>query len=85
MSGGHFDYQQYHINEIASEIEHLIERNKESHTYSDRTISEMKEAVELLQKSYVYAHRIDWLVSADDGEETFHTRLSEDLQKLKEV
>lgn len=25
--------------------------------------------------------RIDWLIAGDDGEETFHRRLKEDLEK----
>jgi hypothetical protein len=27
MSGGHFDYKQWHINQIADDVEKLIERN----------------------------------------------------------
>jgi hypothetical protein len=30
----------------------------------------------------VYAHRVDWLVSGDDGEESFMKRFDEDLNKL---
>jgi hypothetical protein len=30
----------------------------------------------------VYAQRVDWLVSGDDGEESFITRLAEDLKEL---
>ena len=29
-----------------------------------------------------YAQRVDWLVSGDDGEESFHERLKEDLDDL---
>lgn len=31
----------------------------------------------------VYAQRIDWLLSGDDGEDNFHLRLKEDLANLK--
>jgi len=30
------------------------------------------------------AHRIDWLMAGDDGEDTFHERLANDLAKLQE-
>ena len=50
--------------------------------YPDETIDKMKEAVKLLRTAQVYAHRIDWLVSGDDSEESFHKRLKDDLEKL---
>ena len=46
-------------------------------------IIELKIGVEKLKEAYVYAQRIDWLLSGDDGEETFIERLKEDLDKLK--
>jgi hypothetical protein len=42
----------------------------------------MKEAVNVLRVAQIYAHRIDWLFSGDDGEESFLKRLDEDLEKL---
>lgn len=51
--------------------------------YSDETIAEFKNAIEILKKAYIYAQRIDWLLSGDDGEESFHERLKEELQQLK--
>lgn len=47
------------------------------------TLAEFRKAVEYLRRAYVYAHRIDWLLSGDDGEETFHERLRQDLEALK--
>ena len=51
-------------------------------TYSEETIRQFKEAIRLLNIAGVYAQRIDWFLSGDDGEETFHERLKEDLSKL---
>lgn len=92
MSGGHFDYDQYKISQIAESIESLIYRNdsKEKNEYGDslgygfskETIKEFEKAVKILKEAAVYAQRIDWLVSGDDGEETFHKRLKSDLEKL---
>jgi hypothetical protein len=50
--------------------------------YSDEVIEEFKKGVEILRKAHVYAQRIDWLISCDDSEESFHRRLKEDLDKL---
>lgn len=52
---------------------------KYEYDFSDETINEFKNAVKYLRLAYTYATRIDWLISGDDGEETFHERLKEDL------
>ena len=114
MSGGSFDYYQWHIDDIANSIENYIyghsidedrieeyikdhwleEEEKEyvlknkhtlpnSYGYSKETIKEFKKGLAILKKAYVYAQRIDWLLSGDDGEESFHERLKEELDNLK--
>lgn len=50
--------------------------------YSAETLEKFKEAVDILRKGAVFARRIDWLLSDDDGEKSFHERLESDLQKL---
>jgi hypothetical protein len=50
--------------------------------YPDDIIEEFKTGVDILRKAHVYAQRIDWLISGDDGEESFRERLKEDLDKL---
>lgn len=119
MSGGHFEYHQYYIDEIADSIDTYIngedvdedeiedikreyERGYSSldeneynyvlehhHTipnrynFSEETIDEMKRGLEILKKASIYAQRIDWLISGDDGEEEFHEHLNEELNDLK--
>ena len=89
MSGGHFEYQQYKINDIAESIDELIKTNNDidewgwGYNYSDETIEEFKKASKMLKISAIYAQRIDWLVSGDDGEESFHKRLKDDLNDLE--
>lgn len=78
MSGGYFDYNQYKISEIADDVEQLILGNTE---YSEETIKEFREGLEALNKAAIYAQRIDWLVSGDDGEDSFHRRLAEETGK----
>ncbi|WP_368336993.1 hypothetical protein [Parabacteroides merdae] len=167
MSGGHFDYQQYHINDIANSIEQEIEEaakpkpplvwreevsvfrkiddwqsagiNKGFKTYdeavlhlkadkaykfiweyekygkriaefmegdklievreikyqeyedgeyytdyTEETIQIFRDAVKVLRKAAIYANRIDWLLSGDDGEDNFKERLEKELKKLEE-
>ena len=81
MSGGHFDYQQSRIMDIYISIEAYISDNKYNNNYNEETIKELKKAVDVLKVGYIYAHRIDWLLSGDDGEEAFHKRLKEELNK----
>ena len=50
--------------------------------HPDEIIEKFKEAVDILRKAEVYAQRIDWYLSGDDGDETFIKRLKEDLEKL---
>jgi len=77
MSGGHFNYRQSAIWEIAEEIQHLIDTNDVEddfgykREFSTEVLAKFHEAVRILRKGYAYAQRIDWLVSCDDGEEMF--------------
>lgn len=168
MSGGHFDYYQYHIDDIADKLEksladieyakeigtvkkkevyghllsvdgkkywpnwllnvlhrhdnredvikHLVDfhyiYNKDGKIYYDDgetyevvvydgereewsdgnwhleiedqdVVDEFKRGLKILRTAAIYAQRIDWLLSGDDGEESFKRRLKEDLDKLE--
>lgn len=50
--------------------------------YSEETINEFKNAIRNLRMAQVYAQRVDWLISGDDGEDSFHRRLAEDLTNI---
>lgn len=52
--------------------------------YTEETLQEFRNGIAALRRAYVYAQRIDWLLSGDDGEESFHRRLSDELGKLNE-
>lgn len=84
MSGGHFDYKQFELSDLGEQIEKFIYERDHGYStkYSRETINEFRRAVHFLEKAQIYVQRIDWLVSCDDSEETFHKRLMEDLQKL---
>jgi len=91
MSGGHFQYKQWEIGNIADEIEQIIIDNdseelneygdKKGYGYSEETIDEFKNALTTLRLAHIYVQRIDWLVSGDDGEDNFHSRLKHDMGK----
>ena len=53
-------------------------------TYSPEVQSRMRDAVSVIRKAYVYAQRIDWYLSGDDGEGSFLSRLDEELRELEE-
>lgn len=92
MSGGHFEYNQYKIRYIADEIEQLIRDNdstekdeyghEKGHHFTPETVAKFKEAFATLRKAQAMAQRVDWLVSGDDGEDSFHRRWAEEMAKL---
>ena len=110
MSGGHWDYLQYRLTDVAEDIGKLIEKNgqpksaeelKEErwrddewyekypedlnhYKYSDEVIEQFKHAEKTIWIAQTYMQRLDWLLSGDDGEESFLKRLDEDLKKLQD-
>ena len=53
--------------------------------YKDEVVEKMKEGLDIIRKAFVYAQRIDYLLSGDDGEKSFLNRLQKDLDKLNET
>lgn len=115
MSGGHFDYEQYHIQDIIDSIERYLDGAEiddpeyyiknyfmdpqspeanyirehgrtipNTYEFGEETLKEFRKGLEVLKKAYVYSQRIDWLLSGDDGEDSFHERLKEELNELKQ-
>lgn len=82
MSGGHFGYSQQVVNEIADEIEKLA-LSPEFEDYPEGIKIEFMRGMAHLRLGYVYAQRIDWLLSGDDSEATFLTRLKSDLAEVR--
>lgn len=91
ISGGHFDYQQYRLEDIASTINELIGTNDDERLdeygypkgsgYSPETIARFREASHALRRARDMAQRVDWLVSGDDGEESFHRRWEKEVRR----
>lgn len=84
MSGGYFQHHQYLISDIADEIKMVIIKNKDSeYKLSQKTINEFLKAIKILKQAKIYADRIDWLLSYDDSEKSFHERLQEELKEAE--
>lgn len=106
MSGGHFNYEQYQISQLAEDISYEIDKmgkeipedqqwhgkewleghpeDRRHHQYSPEIVARFKEAVQVLKRATIYAERIDYLLSGDDGDESFIKRMNEDLKKLEQ-
>ena len=89
MSGGHIFYQQYRIEELAWEIENLIETNDDEtldqygerigNGYPPEIIDKFEETAHTLRQAAEMVQRIDYLVSGDDGPDTFLRLWQEDI------
>lgn len=89
MSGGTFDYAQHNILNIYEDIQSYINNQGKETEYGDKyeifepeVLKRLEDAIECLKKAYVYAHRVDYYLAGDDGEESFLRRLKEELDKL---
>lgn len=84
ISGGHFQHQQYIISDIANSIKSEIIKNRDAeHKFSQKTINEFRKGINILKQAEIYANRIDWLLSCDDSEKTFHEMLNDDLKGVE--
>lgn len=50
---------------------------------TDETIETMKEAYRQIRIAEIYATRMDWMMSGDDGEDDLQERLNEDLETFE--
>jgi hypothetical protein len=72
MSGGYLTYNDRHIGYMLTDIKEEIDRN--DHRFDEKTMNKFREAVKILEKASIMVNRIDYLLSGDDSEETFHER-----------
>ena len=86
MSGGHFSYNQHIISDEARVIDDIIKNNnikdeyEWSHDFSNETLDKFREASHTLKQASEMLQRIDWLISGDDGEESFHERWDKEVR-----
>ena len=88
MSGGYFEYQQYHIQDIIEKLEETkvkIENDEEYYEYDRKQelLQEISKGLDYLNLATIYTQRLDWLFSGDDGEDSFFERLKEEVEKYE--
>ena len=81
MSGGSLDYFYSRIDEPIQIISEKIKWGKK--TWSSKTLRKFNMAIKYLRVAQIYSKRIEWLLSGDDGEESFHERLKDELEDFK--
>ena len=81
MSGGSLDYFYSRIDEPVQIISEKIKWGKK--IWSLKTLRKFKMAIKYLKIAQIYTKRIEWLLSGDDGEDSFHERLREELEDYK--
>ncbi len=102
MSGGYFDYKEWHIDQIADDVESYISKcdRKEEKDWgyedengkyipyvyeeSEEVLNEFRKGLKILRQAFVYAKRIDYLLSGDDGDESFLEHLKQELEALND-
>jgi hypothetical protein len=87
MSGGHFYIGSPHqIRMVVEEIEDVLSKDMECgkycvDVYSAKTIWEIRRCARRLHAAALLLQRVDYLLCGDYSEDTFHERISEDLQE----
>ena len=94
MSGGYFDYVQSRLTwDVEEQLRDLLNPAKYSERfsfddcedpYSEEDRQEFRNALYHTKKAAIYLQRVDWYVSGDDGQDSFHERLKEELEELEE-
>lgn len=95
MSGGHFEYKQYTLGAIAEDIDRLINKAlnyldnppkeddyERCYQYRQETIDKFTQTRDALIEAAKMVQRVDWLVSGDDSEDSFHKRWQEEIKEL---
>ena len=90
MSGGYVSYNQHRVCEIAEDIQRLVATNGDKKTdeygiktrrdYPPEIIERFKEAAHTLEQAADMVQRVDWLVSGDDGENSFLERWENEVR-----
>lgn len=87
MSGGHFNYIQDDLLGIAEDLQILIDNEGEipennpdwyRYDFAKETVDKLQETCRILVLAAKMLRRVDWLVSADDGEDSFHRRWAQE-------
>ena len=83
MSGGRFGFVQYNLSDVADSIREHREREMKDPDYPlPADIAEkFEEAAKTCELASVMVQRVDWLLSGDDGYDSFRERWAEEVKK----
>ena len=79
MSGGSLDYFYFRFEEPLSTISKEIKWGKNK--WAPETLLAFQNSIRYLKIAQIYAQRVEWLLSGDDGEDSFIERLKEELEE----
>ena len=79
MSGGYFDYDQYRLIDIINKLDERENSIEPDEKFDEVTEDLIQDAKVIAQLAQIFLQRVDWLLSWDDGPETFKERIKEDL------
>lgn len=80
MSGGYFDYNQYRLIDIINKLDERENSIEPDEKFDEVTEDLIQDAKVIAQLAQIFLQRVDWLLSGDDGPETFKERIKEDLK-----
>ena len=90
MSGGYFDYKEYHIGVIAAEIKYILDNFDEfedlleDKSTREVVLAKLKEGYFIMQLAKTFATRIYYWLDGDDSTESFIKRLDKEISELEE-
>ena len=70
MSGGYWEYKQYEFQRIADDIDAMI--MTDDGAFTEETLLKFKNAEYYMRMAFVFANAIDYLLSDDYSEKSFH-------------
>lgn len=79
MSGGSMNYFAFTFDEPLAIISKEIKWGKNK--WTPETLLEFQNAVNYLKLAQIYSRRVEWILSGDDGENSFIKRLKEELEE----
>jgi hypothetical protein len=72
MSGGHFDYREYRLNEVADELEDVLAFPDSYCIGAEPTTSNIAKLRDECRKLFKLIKSADYMLSADSGEDEFN-------------
>ena len=78
-------FNDYHkIFDLIYVLDDLLDSEEIYNKYSSETVEQFQQALLLLNKSYCYINRIESLLSKQEIESSFHSKLKYELDELNE-